>query len=194
MEEITELSLEDKIKGLTADIRWMKVSPIPQTKAYVVQYEAELQKLLDQQRSQKPLPARMQAASAKNEKAKAALSEATKELAAAEEQAAKRQQQAPNTQQQDKEHPRSSSRPRPRLHQRGLPAGSNGGQSAAGEPRGRSPAARSQSSEESGGECIRPRSEERRQKRERKAAKKAALAATSAEKAENENQGSGGSQ
>ena len=64
-----------------------------------------------------------------------------------------------------------------------------------GKTRGRSPAARFQSSVESIGECTRSRSEKRRQK---KAAKKAASAATAAEKVEKEkaakSQGIGGSQ
>ena len=86
MKVIPELSLEDKIKGLQGDIKWMKVSPIPETRAHVVHYEAELQKLLDQQKKERPLPARMQAASARVEKTKVAHAEAVKKVATVEEQ------------------------------------------------------------------------------------------------------------
>jgi hypothetical protein len=284
MEEIAELSLEDKIKGLTADIRWMKVSPVPQTKSQVVHYEEELQKLLDLQRNQKPLPARMQAASAKDERAKAAFAEATKQLAAAEEEAIKQLAASKAKVQAAKEHLEDATKQAKeaelemimvkkaagedlassaaavmmgaveqvlgqvhdakvvhemcvaiRLHcqllmgsgvvpagppplgplpplgaqlpaaagsqqtpaqqqlpptpaaAEGLPQAAAVGSQPQGKPRGRSPAARSESSaEESGGEFTRSRSDKRRKKKERRAAKKAA------EKAENP--GSGGSQ
>ena len=48
--------------------------------------EAELQKLLDQQKKERPLPARLQAATARDEKAKAAQAEAIKKVASLEEQ------------------------------------------------------------------------------------------------------------
>ena len=68
MKAVVELSLEDKIRGIQGDIKWMKASPIQETKVQVVHYEAELQKLLDQQKKERPLPARMQAASARVER------------------------------------------------------------------------------------------------------------------------------
>ena len=70
--------------------------------------------------------------------------------------------------------------PAPVASAAGLPQAAAAGSQQQGKPRGRSPAARSQSSEESGGECTRSRSEKRRQKWERKAAKKAAEPAAAA--------------
>ena len=72
MQVAVELSLDARIKGLHGDIKWMKMSTTPETKAQVAVYELELQKLLDQQKKERPLPARMQAATARDEKAKAA--------------------------------------------------------------------------------------------------------------------------
>ena len=86
MKAVVELSLEDKIRGIQGDIKWMKMSLIPETKAQVALYEAELQKLLDQQKKERPLPARLQAATARDEKAKAAQAEAIKKVASLEEQ------------------------------------------------------------------------------------------------------------
>ena len=86
MQTVVEMPLEEKIRGIQGDIKWMKMSPTSETKAQVAAYEAELQKLLDQQKRERPLPARLQAATARDEKAKAAQAEAVKKVAGLEEQ------------------------------------------------------------------------------------------------------------
>jgi hypothetical protein len=78
-----EVPLEERIANLEHDIKAIKAANLktPQLVAYLAHSEAELLKLREQQRQERPLPARLQAATHRVEKAAADEAEAMKELA-----------------------------------------------------------------------------------------------------------------
>jgi hypothetical protein len=75
--DVQAIPLEEQIANIEADVKVIKGAKSPLLKAQLAALEAELQVLRERQRKERPLPARLQAATHRLEKAKAAQVEAT---------------------------------------------------------------------------------------------------------------------
>ena len=68
--------MEQQIANIEADVKAIKGTESPLLKAQLAALEAELQVLRERQKKERPLPARLRAATHRFEKAKAARTEA----------------------------------------------------------------------------------------------------------------------